>query len=429
MKQGNPMECDLAVIGAGLAGQAAALFAGSQGLKVVQVGRPGVFSLISGRLDLLAGPENEPDPWAALTDLIQAEPEHPYALIGSSTIEAAFDEFFDLLKSAGLPYRRRPKLNLEVATALGTIKTTHGLPEAMWPGAVAWADRRPTLIVGFDNIADCSARLMVSALTPHWPGLRAAVVPWPGPGRPGGVDLGEICAREMEDEANLERLARAIRPLIGPAEYIGLPAVLGLERHQSTVTRLNELLGRPVFEIPTLPPSTPGLRLLEALGRIHHRQGTTLIWDKDVASAEPGPDGFDLAVVYEDHELAVRCPAVILATGRFLGRGLRADRYRVWESIFDLPVSQPGSRSEWHSRDFFDEHLLNRAGLRVDPDFRPIDESGAVFHSRLYAVGSILAGQDWIRQKCGAGLALATAWAAVRSLVRSQTDLPMAQSH
>jgi glycerol-3-phosphate dehydrogenase subunit B len=34
------------------------------------------------------------------------------------------------------------------------------------------------------------------------------------------------------------------------------------------------------------------------------------------------------------------------------------------------------------------------------------------------AIGSILARQDWIRAKCGSGLAIATAWAAIDHLAR-----------
>jgi glycerol-3-phosphate dehydrogenase subunit B len=37
---------------------------------------------------------------------------------------------------------------------------------------------------------------------------------------------------------------------------------------------------------------------------------------------------------------------------------------------------------------------------------------------RLFAAGSILAHQDWVREKCGSGLALASAYGAVRAVER-----------
>jgi glycerol-3-phosphate dehydrogenase subunit B len=36
----------------------------------------------------------------------------------------------------------------------------------------------------------------------------------------------------------------------------------------------------------------------------------------------------------------------------------------------------------------------------------------------LFAIGSILAHQDWIRMKCGSGLAIATAYGAVKALLK-----------
>jgi glycerol-3-phosphate dehydrogenase subunit B len=80
-----------------------------------------------------------------------------------------------------------------------------------------------------------------------------------------------------------------------------------------------------------------------------------------------------------------------------------------------LPVQQPASREAWHQRDFLDPsgHAINRAGLQIDDAWRPLDANGKPAMPRLYAIGSILAGQDWMRAKCGSGLAIATAWAAM----------------
>ncbi len=114
----------------------------------------------------------------------------------------------------------------------------------------------------------------------------------------------------------------------------------------------------------------------------------------------------------------LRARAVILATGRFMGHGLEASRRRVREPLLDLYVAQPATRSDWHRADPFDArgHALNQAGLEVDDGFRACDARGAVVHPRLFAVGTILAHQDWARMKCGAGLAVGTSAAAVARL-------------
>jgi len=110
---------------------------------------------------------------------------------------------------------------------------------------------------------------------------------------------------------------------------------------------------------------------------------------------------------------------VILATGRFLGQGLQADPEQVREAVFDLPVSAPDVYSNWHQEDFFDSrgHPVNRAGLEVEAGFRPLDHKGNVIFEGLHAVGSILAHSDWMRMKCGAGVAVASAFKAVQSCV------------
>jgi glycerol-3-phosphate dehydrogenase subunit B len=112
---------------------------------------------------------------------------------------------------------------------------------------------------------------------------------------------------------------------------------------------------------------------------------------------------------------------VILATGRFIGGGLSADRKHIRETIFNLPVAQPESRDRWHREDLLDRrgHLINRAGLETDDHFRPLDKNGRPAFNNLYAVGSILAHQDWKRMKCGVGLAVATAFGAVKGFVAS----------
>ncbi|TFG42572.1 MAG: anaerobic glycerol-3-phosphate dehydrogenase subunit B, partial [Syntrophobacterales bacterium] len=95
----------------------------------------------------------------------------------------------------------------------------------------------------------------------------------------------------------------------------------------------------------------------------------------------------------------------------------------VRETLFDLPVHQPEGRDGWHRQDFLDPkgHPVNRAGLEIDDRFRPLAAAGRPAHAHLFAAGSILAHQDWIRMKCGAGLAIATAYGAVQGAVKALT--------
>jgi len=111
----------------------------------------------------------------------------------------------------------------------------------------------------------------------------------------------------------------------------------------------------------------------------------------------------------------IRAKGVILATGRFPGGGLHADRERITETVLGLPVFQPVQRSQWFHLNFFElsGHAINRAGLETDKHFRPLDQDTKPAFENLYAIGSVLAHNDWIRLKSGSGVSCATAVAAV----------------
>jgi glycerol-3-phosphate dehydrogenase subunit B len=220
---------------------------------------------------------------------------------------------------------------------------------------------------------------------------------------------------------NREKLAQIVRPLVKNSKFVGLPAILGLYRTHEVISHLEELIGVPIFEIPTIPPSVPGLRLKEAFERGLRLKGVQYFsLTRALQVRQTGDGHFETQIGRDDVEHIVDSRGVILASGRFIGGGLHADRTRIRETILDLPVYQPESRHDWHHRDFLDSrgHLINQAGLEIDDAFRPLDDSGGPAFETLFATGSILAHNDWKRMKCGAGLAIATAFGAVNAFIR-----------
>ena len=153
------------------------------------------------------------------------------------------------------------------------------------------------------------------------------------------------------------------------------------------------------------------------LGQIDNGQEGTVVFG---VKWHEGEDRFLLDVGAEKIDFKVRSKGVILASGRFLGKGLHAERKQIRETVFDLPVYQPWDRAQWHRKEFLDPkgHPINRAGLEVDHLFRPLSRSGDRAFRMLFAAGSILAHQDWMRMKCGSGLAIATAYGAVNAFIK-----------
>jgi glycerol-3-phosphate dehydrogenase subunit B len=401
------IKCDICVIGSGLAGMAAALFAATRGLSVVQAGHTGEIIFASGLLDLLGvHPVSEKrlwsDPWAALDALKRDILDHPYARLKNDDIKVAFDEILNFLEEAGLTYHRRMDHNSSVLTALGTIKPTYGVPHTMWNGVRALEEKPACLIIDIRGLKGFSARQIVAALQNGWTDLRADRISFPG-----SDHLSEVYAEHMANALllphNREKLAAVVRPLIKKSKIAGLPAVLGLYRTHEVLSHLEELIGVPLFEIPTIPPSVPGLRLKEAFERGLRLKGVHYFSLKRALQVrQPAGGQFETHIGGNDVEHIVHSRGIVLASGRFIGGGLRADRKRIHETILDLPVYQPDNRSRWHRRNFLDPrgHLINQCGLEIDDKFRPLNHSRQPAFESLFAAGSILAHNDWKRMKC-----------------------------
>ena len=428
MSEPAPVQCDLVVVGRGMAGMAATLFAANRGIDTIQVGMTGGTIFASGCLDLLAFPSPETkasfdDPWAAIDRLSQEMPGHPYTRMKREEMEAALDEFVSFLNGQGLTYVKQTGHNTEMITPLGTVKQTYYAPESMWEGVKAFKEKAPCLLVDFYGMSDFSATQMAATLTDVWPNIRSARVPFPGNSENRELISGDIMAEAMELSKNREELARAIRQLLGDAGVVGVPAVMGMNKTREIFSDMKDRIGVPLFEIPTFPVSVPGLRLNEAFARGLSEKGVKRLSQTRVLGADPSGDGtFVLHVGRREPEMTLHSRGVILATGRFWSRGLVAHRNGIREPIFNLPVHQPEERGEWHQETFLDVkgHPVNRAGVEIDDLFRPLGETGKPAFERLFAAGAILAHQDWKRMKCGSGLAVGSAYAAVNAFLKKR---------
>ncbi|HKK34138.1 MAG TPA: glycerol-3-phosphate dehydrogenase subunit GlpB [Desulfomicrobiaceae bacterium] len=414
--------CDLMVIGSGFAGMAAALFAAQNGLKTAQAGSTGGIDFSTGFIDLMAvHPVSEGTVWDNPFEAIRAVsrdcPDHPYARLSEDEIRTGLDAFISFLGSHDIPYTGDPDANVRIVTSAGTVKPTWRVPASAWNGVLALREKAPTLLVDFHGLKGFSAAQIRENCAPVWPGLKSVRLPFP-------ASRGELYPEHMawavSDPRNQEALAASVAGHDTDAEYIGFPGVLGLLAPMRVVKRLEEMTGKKIFEIPTMPPCIAGSRLRGAFDRGFPDLAVTTFTQKMVRQAVRLKNGiFEFTVGTGHGATTVRAKNAILASGRFFGKGLTADRQRIRETVFDLPVTQPENRTLWHREHFLDPrgHAVNSAGLSVDESFRPVDENGIPMYNNLYAAGAILAGQDWMRMKCGAGLAIATAYRAVQEIV------------
>lgn len=402
---------------------AAACFAAGQGLSTVQVGMGGQLGFASGLIDLLgvsapSGEEPVRNPWEAMGRLVEKEPGHPYARLSPRDIETALSAVFSFLEENGYPHHHESRKNLFLPTPAGTLKPTYAVPHTMAPCAEAVSRKAPALLIDFAGMKGFSARQVAENLKEAWPDLRTVRLSFP---ESTGELYAESLARSLDVKNNRGKLADLIRPHLGGEKMLGVPAVLGVHRTLSAVRDLEEALGLTVFETPAMLPAVPGLRLREILEKELSKKGAEIRHGQRVSEAKRAENGDWLFTVLSGsgrYRFVSR--TALLCTGRFFGKGLVGDRHGIRESLFGLPVSEPEGRMRWHSRNLFasEGHAVNRAGIMVDADFRPVDADGIPVYPNLFAAGTILSGQDWAREKSGSGLSIATAYGAVRGAGR-----------
>jgi len=412
---------ELAIVGTGLAGFAASIFALKRNIKTAQIGNTGAIAYTTGYLDLLGSlapdyPRSLEDPWQGIDQLKKSHPDHPLCRIAQNDIFTAFEQFTSFLGECGIAYTPPGKENISVLTPAGTLKPTLCVPATMQIGATAFSQQQSCVIIDFKGLKGFSGRQIVANLQEKWPNLSNKRIEFPD--MISGELYPEVMARSLEVPAIREKLAKILIAAAGDSKIIGLPAILGMHAPDLVKENMELLTGLQIFEIPTMPPSVPGIRLREMFEQLFPQKGVTLIPQQKVDRIEFVADSAQLYLSDAYGPITIDSKSVILASGRFLSGGLKAGIDGVKEPLLNLPVTQPKSRDQWYREKYTDYrgHAVNSAGIEVDSSFRPLDNRGLPYSKNLFAAGVILAHQDWIRGRCGAGVAIATAYKAVKEV-------------
>jgi len=417
------IETDLFIIGSGMAGMTAALFAARQQINCVLCGGAGGLEYSSGLLDLWGASLTQKKqitkkPWDMLAKVYEMMPQHPYSKLKTDTLQNAFKALTASLKTQGLSYTGYKFLNSTIMTPFGTLHPTYRLPETMKANADVFKKKEPCLILDFKGVREFSAVFFKEVMQKNWPGLRSQCFEFPDTQLRSEVFTPAL-ARSMETSQTQEQFIDLVKPLLKGETFLGLPAILGIHSSNKIHKNLEKELNVKIFEIPTSPISVPGIRLKETMVKTLDQSSVTIMPNQRVTKVLKKSDkGFDFQLKSNFFPVIVHAKKVLLATGRFLGKGLYADQQRIHESVFDLPVNQPESRDEWHANELFNlnGHMINQAGIETDDFFRPLDNKQKPVFKNLFASGSILAHQDWMRNKCGSGLSIGTSFQVIEKV-------------
>jgi glycerol-3-phosphate dehydrogenase subunit B len=404
------------VIGAGLAGLTAGVRLAEEGARVLVLAKGvGATHLSAGTIDVLGyAPERVDHPREALGRLGDG---HPYSLVGADAVAASVEWLKQRVANGSLsPYTYRGGLdeNLLLPTALGVPRPSAVVPETMAGGDLRRDE--PVFVVGFRGLKDFHPALLAEMLGRSGRTARSAELDLVPEGR---VDVNSLgYARAFDDPSFRAEVTAQLLGRLRADERVAFPAVLGIADPHAAWSDLERRLARPVFEVPTLPPSVPGMRLFAILREALRHAGGRVILNAVVTGAEREAGRVRaLRVRVGLREERRGCDWVVLATGGFASGGLELDsRWVARETALGLPVAGvPAPGEERFRPAYFDEQPIARAGVAVGADLRPDG------HENVLVAGATLAGAEPWREKSGDGISLATGHRAAELILAGAT--------
>jgi len=409
MTRAASLHYDAVVIGAGTAGLVAGIRLAQNGARVCVVARGiGSTHLAPGTIDVLGyAPSRVDEPGRALEELITRRPHHPYARIGRHTVEAAVQWLSGVIADGPLPgYRYVGDLarNHRLPTAVGALRPSALVPETMIAGDADGLSQ--ACIFGTPALRDFYPGLCADNLRAA--GIEArAVTMSVSLDRADANTLG--IARRLDDPGWRARFCAELSPVLRADEHVGLPAMLGLRDPHGVHADIEYRLGRRVFEIPSLPPSVPGMRMFEILTAALRGAGGRLVLGPTVVAAER--DGRGIASISTNaagHQAVYRADTFVLATGGFASGGIELDSdWVTHERVLGLPLDGvPGPDRPRFVPDYFSEQPMARVGVAVEADLR------ARGTENVFVVGAALPGAIPWREGSGEGIAVSSGYRA-----------------
>lgn len=402
---------DVVVIGAGTAGLVAATRLAQAGARVCVIAKGvGSTHMAPGTIDVLGySPGRVESPWEEIPKLAVVRPDHPYALIGRELVAEAVAWFTSTAARGPLPgygYAGGLGRNLLLPTAIGALR-----PSALVPTTFAAGDSRElgrVAIVGFAALRDfhpelCAANLRASEIDARAITAEVEVE------RADENALG--LARRLEDPLWREAFIAQLAPLLDAETHVALPAILGVTEAHSVHQDLEARLGARVFEIPTLPPSVPGMRLFEILHHALRAAGGRLVIGAGVVShRRAGARVISVDAASAGSNTTYEADAFVLATGGFHSGAITLDsHWRAHEQVLGLALAGMPDAGRF-APGYFDEQPLARCGIAVDTELRATGTANVV------VAGASLPGAVPWREASGEGIALASGYRAAQVL-------------
>ena len=290
---------DVIIVGAGISGLVAAGTVARHGQKVALVAAgPGPFVLRSGCLR--AG------------EFIQSRATHE--------LREAVAFFQEMTQAAGYPFEGDISGECLLPTILGGFHSVALAPRTLWNAEPR--NGTTNVIVGIRELSCFDESFMAERLNEQTHGLGLACtftarqISLAHIFGPTATAL-RIAARFDSDPAFRSELVRSLRLEASGFARIFVPGILGLQSSAKLLVQFERDLGCLLCELPTLPPSVPGLRLFHRLMSYLCQIGVELLEGFPVANLQIH-DGCctELQIASPGHFMNLRGECVVLSAGQ-----------------------------------------------------------------------------------------------------------------
>ncbi|MHA2395888.1 MAG: anaerobic glycerol-3-phosphate dehydrogenase subunit GlpB [Candidatus Thorarchaeota archaeon] len=448
------IECDLLVIGGGMAGLVAGTVAAEAGLSTILLRKgQSATAYSSGAIDVLGYLPDASEPFSTpeegLTAIAGLCPLHPYSIIGygegiepSNVVaeivgrtRSTLAWLKEKLKDTIAPLSGDFKSNIFPITILGTTKPTCLVQKTMYSESLQKNEDSVLLFTGFSGNPDFNPsasaktyledRIAIGEPPRKVGHCTLQVSPF---GKSYNVSSVEI-ARHLDHENSIEDFAKQLKPQVEQlgATHVAVPPVLGIRNAIRNKKNLEDLIGAEVFELLGFPPSVPGMRLQLALDGIFRKSGGKLLVGHEAISYIKNEGRLKSIIAKTPRrETKIDAKVFILSTGKYIGGGLAGDENGIRETVFGLMTVTDAYHS---AREIIPSRYTNRiaitpegqpvnsCGLTLDPHFRPVTEEGVEWVPNLFSAGAVLAGYDYSIEKSGLGVAAMSGFSAAKNAI------------
>lgn len=409
------MKFDTVIIGGGLAGMTCGIRLAEAGQKcaIISQGQSAIhFS--SGSFDLLGHlPDGTAvtDPLAAMGELEKTAPGHPYVKIGKDLCGRYALLVPEMLRKAGIPVVGDCRKNHYRITPMGKSKATWLTMDGYF--TTEYPDKLPfkkICIVNVEGFLDFYPEFIAEEFRKIGVTCTFGCVNMPDlehiRKNPSEMRSANI-ARVFDRESNLDTLATRIVELASDCDAVILPAIIGIGRSDSFEV-LKSKVGVPLFLLPTLPPSIPGIKAQQALQRYFRSLGGEYFLGDTVTSGDY-ENGCVKQIYTENHgSMPFQAKHFVLASGSFFSKGLVASPDRILEPFFGSDTVYVPERTDWYAQRFFDKQRYQSFGVSTNSQLQILVGGSPV--ANLYCAGAGLPGFYPVQEECGAGVSLLSAF-------------------